>query len=466
MAETNTPRSQRAEVLFKTGVDAAQKSNYDYAIQMIRESCKLEPDNLRYRKTLREIERRRFNNDPAKVSRMVVTKNGPIRTRAKMAKAQSQWAHVLDVCEEAFVNNPWDVAAAEHASEAAEKLGLKETCEWLLEAVATQANDADFFRRLAYVYELNEHWQKAIQAWERVYKLNPHDQDAKRQINALSASATIQKAGLNESIQKKPEQATTAETLAEEAEELKLQALSPEERLLKEIQEQPQRVGPYLELNDHYKMQNRLDEAEKVLALGLKNNPNDALIQSAHAEVQIARIRKSLDSWTKKSEANPADASARAKVDQLKSMLAEYVIKEIRRCIDLRPDDMGLHLKLGKCLSSARQFDPAIGEFQKVARSEPSLKAEALLEAGKAFEANNVFKLAERSYQEALKALEADDPENLARLNDLHYRLGLVSESMGNLKAAEEHYNEVASNDYSYADVAQRLRNLNQGPSS
>ena len=43
----------------------------------------------------------------------------------------------------------------------------------------------------------------------------------------------------------------------------------------------------------------------------------------------------------------------------------------------------------------------------------------------------------------------------------LHYRLGRVAEALGNNEAAEEHYNEVAAIDYTYLDVAKRLRNLN-----
>ena len=67
-------------------------------------------------------------------------------------------------------------------------------------------------------------------------------------------------------------------------------------------------------------------------------------------------------------------------------------------------------------------------------------------------------KLAERTYQEALKAI---DPADTVNFNALHYRLGRVAEELGNMEEAEEHYNEVASNDYTYLDVAQRLRNLN-----
>ena len=48
--------------------------------------------------------------------------------------------------------------------------------------------------------------------------------------------------------------------------------------------------------------------------------------------------------------------------------------------------------------------------------------------------------------------------------NKLHYRLGRVAEAQGNLKSAEEHYNEVAANNFGYEDIAQRLENLNRRP--
>ena len=69
------------------------------------------------------------------------------------------------------------------------------------------------------------------------------------------------------------------------------------------------------------------------------------------------------------------------------------------------------------------------------------------------------MKLAERSYQEALKLAEPDD---LNLIKTLHYRLGRVAEAQGDLLTAEEHYNEIAANDYAFLDVAERLRALNQ----
>ncbi len=199
----DSPDRQKAKTFFQYGNDATLKSNLDYAIDMYKQACKLAPDNLTYRQALRGVQRRKFNNDPAKVGMLVGARNQPIRMRARSARSKGKHAHSLDICEEAFTHNPWDVGAAREASEAAEEMGFLQLAEWYVESVEAQAKDADFFRHAAHVHERNEHWHKAIASWEQVKKLDPNDESSSRQINALSASATIKRAGLEESLEKR-----------------------------------------------------------------------------------------------------------------------------------------------------------------------------------------------------------------------------------------------------------------------
>jgi tetratricopeptide (TPR) repeat protein len=453
--ESNDRQRQMAQQLFERGNDAALKANFDYAIQMYKDCCKIDPDNLVYRQALRGIERRKFGNDPAKVGRLVGARLQPIRLRAKTAKAKSQWTHVLEVCEEAFTQNPWDVSAARDSAEAAEQLGFVELAQWLLESVQAQANDSEFFRYQAHVHELNQSWQKAIQAWERVKKLAPNDDNANRQINALSAKATIHRAGLNEALDKRAVSAA-AEARAAELEDLKQPTLPIDQRLLNQIEEQPEQVGPYLQLADFYRARGKLDEAEKILARGLKAVPKDSVLLTAHAEVQMSRLQRAIEVCTQKCRERPADAEAKAKLERYTTMLTDYEVKEYGRRLALRSHDLELEFQYGLRLAKAGKHDEAITAFQH-ARSQESLKVQAMLQAGLCFEAIGKLKLAERSFEEALKAADLTDRPTL---NELHYRLGRVAENQGNLAAAEEHYNEVAAHDYSYRDVAQRLQNL------
>jgi tetratricopeptide (TPR) repeat protein len=456
-SESDKPDRQKAKTFFLYGNDAALKSNLDYAIDMYKQACRLAPEKLSYRQALRGVQRRKFNNDPSKVGMLAGARNQPIRMRARSARSKGNHAHAMDVCEEAFTHNPWDVSTAREASEAAEQLGYLAVAEWYIESVQAQAKDTEFFRYAAQVFEKNEHWQKAIACWEHVKKLDPNDENANRQINALSASATIKRAGLDEALDKHARPAgETAEDLKDKLERLKLEQLTPEERWLKEVQENPNQVWPYLNLAEHHRNRSQLEAAEKILGQGLKANPKEPMLLQAYADVQISRMKRAIESWSQRVKERPDDQAARAKLDQITKLLSDYELKEFGRRVESSPEDTNLHYQYGLALARAGKHDEAIGEFQQ-ARSSPTLKTQALYQAGLSFEANSALKLAERTYRDALKGLESEDIANFKALN---YRLGRVAEALGNTEAAEEHYNEVAANDYNYLDVAQRLRNL------
>ncbi|MGC8644032.1 MAG: tetratricopeptide repeat protein [Isosphaeraceae bacterium] len=455
-SDSDKPDRQKAKTFFQHGNEAALKSNLDYAIDMYKQACKLAPDNLPYRQALRGAQRRKFNNDPSKVGMLARAGNQRIRGKARSKRSKGHHVEALEICEEAFTHNPWDIGAAREASEAAVEAGYLKVAEWLVESVMPQAKDADFFRHAAHIFERNENWPKAIACWEQVKKLDPNDENANRQINSLSASATIKRAGLDEAIHKRLAPAET-EDLESKLERLKQEQLTPEERWLKEIQENPEQVWPYLNLAEHHRNRSQLDEAEKILAQGIKTNPKEPMLLQAYADVQMNRMKRAIEKYTQRIQERPDDAASRAKRDQITKLLSDYEIKEFRRRVALSPEDTNLHFQLGLCLARAGLHDEAIGEFQQ-ARSSPTHKVQALYQVGLSFEANGALKLAERAYQDGLKAIEDEDLDNFKAL---HYRLGRVAEAMGNQESAEEHYNEVAALDYTYLDVAQRLRNLN-----
>jgi tetratricopeptide (TPR) repeat protein len=448
---------ERAKSYFQTGTDAALKKNYDYGIDMLKSACKIDPGNLIYRQALRGIERRKFGEDPAKVGMLVGMKTKPIRAKAEVPKAKGNWKAVLEVCEEVFVLNPWDIGSSRLAADACQQLGFLPVSQWLLESVQGQATDAEFFRHLARIEEENAAWHKAIQAWERVKKLDPTDDEASRKINALSANATIQRAGLTDAIEKRDEKsAAPAEPTEAELEAIALAKLTPEQRLAKEIQDHPEHVGPFLELAEIHKNRSQLEEAEKILARGLKVHPEDETLRLNYAEIQLSRLQYAIDVLTKRSSEKPQDEAIKAKLNQYKTMQTEYEIKEYARRVKLHPEDLGGQLQLGKSLARAGKHQEAIAAYQH-ARNHPTNRVEALHQLGLSFEAIGNLKLAERNYQDALKAA---DPSDLSRFNALHYQLGRVAEAQGNNQVAEEHYNEVAANDYAYLDVAERLKNL------
>jgi tetratricopeptide (TPR) repeat protein len=294
-----------------------------------------------------------------------------------------------------------------------------------------------------------------------VKKLSPNDQDANRQINALSASSTIKRAKLDDALDERAAAANAApspETVAAELERLKHERLSPEQRLVKDILSDPKAVHAYLDLAEIYRRRSDFDRAEKVLAKGLKANADEPALQAVYEDVQISRLKRAIEAQSQKVLQHPEDTGHKAKLDQLTEMLDKYEVEAFRRRAKLHADDPSVHLQLGKILARVGDHDAAIAAFQQARTSAlASVKVDALYNSGLSFEANNAHKLAERNYREALKLLEPEDKDMFLAL---HYRLGRTAESLGNNEAAEEHYNEVGAIDYSYLDVAQRLKRL------
>jgi tetratricopeptide (TPR) repeat protein len=318
------------------------------------------------------------------------------------------------------------------------------------------------------IFEGASRFQDAIKCLERVRKINPSDEAVKRQINALDASATIAKSGLQQAVAQRTVEATTARVGQAAVnvpddpalDQLKRIAETPAQRLAREIEEEPSRVGNYLELADLFRQSNKLEEAEKVLAAGRKAIPDDDLLRSAYVEVQLLRLRRAQAHWTRKAELEPDSAEIAEKCKAIEEKLDAYELHERKHRAQSEPSNGEVRLAYGVCLARLGKHDEAIAEFQQARTlGEEAVRTEALHRSGESFEAKGLLKLAERSYQEALKMV---DTENQTLINTLHYRLGRVAEASGDLVSAEEHYNEVAANDYTFLDVAERLRALNQ----
>ena len=267
-------RHVKAQTLFQYGTDAALKANLDYAIDMFKNACKLAPENLLYRQSLRGVERRKFGNDPSKVSRMIGAKLQGIRMSARSAKSKANWGQVLELCEEAFLQSPWDVTAARDGAEAAEGLGLKELARWLMESVYLQGKGG---RRLPPPLRRGLRVERGLGEGDRLLRAHPGGRplrrDGRRRANDLSAKATISRSGLSNALNKKAEGSSGPEAFAPDLDDLKRKAQTPEERYRKEIEDDPKRIGAYLGLAEHYKMESRLDEAEQILSKGLKGVP-------------------------------------------------------------------------------------------------------------------------------------------------------------------------------------------------
>ena len=125
----------------------------------------------------------------------------------------------------------------------------------------------------------------------------------------------------------------------------------------------------------------------------------------------------------------------------------------------LHPEDSKLHFELGVILARVGDHDGGDRRISAGAlEHQPALKrSQALVSSGPQLRGQQVAPSWRSGTTRGHQAARARRQRQFPRPS---LPLGRSAETLGNNEAAEEHYNEVAAIDYSYLDVAQRLKRL------
>ncbi len=202
---STTPEQRRAAAgQFERAQEVIRSGNHDYAIHLLKSSCRLDAAHLTYRQLLRRLERTPGNGR---------RRRGPLawlarwRTRARLYAAHRRGDHlqVLEYGEELLDRNPGDVGTTALMAEAAESLGLLRLASWLLEDVCRpEAFNPALGRHLARVYEERGLYLRAAGLWERILKADPADAEAHHKIRDLAVKDTLARAKAKESVVRSP----------------------------------------------------------------------------------------------------------------------------------------------------------------------------------------------------------------------------------------------------------------------
>ncbi len=446
---------------WRRGNEAMSKENWDYAIQMLHQCVRFDPENLMFRQTLRGCEEKKYggNKTGAKMAGMKLMS---VRGKIKKAQLKKDWDAVDKACEEGLQINPWDAQLNADLGTALKELGFNKVAEHAFEkAVAADPKNKDFLRALAELYEERGRYDLAGGCWERITKIDPMDGDARMRGQQAATKGVIDKGGYEDAESSKGVMADH-----EVAKRLNIQkdgqadgpGQSEEADLQRAIRKEPDNKDHYTKLGDFYRRAGKLEESRDIYQKAVELSGGDVNIREQVEDVELDMMRKNLEIAQHK--AGEGDETAKANAAALDKELLLREIEVLRSRVERYPNDMRNKFRLGECFMRTKQFAEAIPLFQQ-ASQDNRIETKALAKLGFCFMQEKKYPLAKRQFEKAAPKLNANDHPDLFK--DVNYWLGRLCEAAGDSESAENYFSEVLAVDYNYKDTLKRLEDLQGG---
>lgn len=457
-----SPEQRRVAVgQFERAQQVTATGDFDYGVQLLLTCCKLDPANLTYRKYLRQVEKNKYKNN-MHGSRMALLTTSTVKAKIKAAKHNRDFVRILELGEEVMTKNPWDTGAQLDMAEAADQLGLLDVAVWFAEqARQKDPKDVTVNRALARLYEKRGNFKQAIVLWEMVREAAPTDLEAQHKSKDLAACDTIARGGYEGAVdsnkaKSNSDQTSTKEYLAKTPPP----ATRGADRLARDtepirarLKADPTNVTAHIHLATVYRKADQFDQARTALTEALAATGNHFDIAIELADLETESYRRNLAITEEKLKKQPNDAEMRQLRHDLIKEINSRELEVYRKKAERYPTEKALRFELGLRLLRAGQLDEAIRELQPL-RSENRFQWKVLMYLGYAFKNRNNWRLAQRNFEDALKAMPETETETR---KEVLLQLATGIAGAGDLAAAVDVGHELANLDFGYGDIGRLL---------
>jgi tetratricopeptide (TPR) repeat protein len=421
----------------------ANAANPQYAIDMFSACVLGDPGNVVFLQAFLTALRRKFGGKKAGGLSSLFSAGG--RAGLKRLASGAKWRDVITQGVEILKSNPADHGCLLAMAEACEHLTYLE-CQavYLRAALDAAPTDAEVNRQCARYAAGQGNFDQAIECWRRISKLKGMAEEAEKAIAELSVNKTIAAGQGNSG---RPGMKAAPGGDAKEVNRL--------EALTQRIRDNPTDIDAYLELADLLEREATVEEAEKLLAKALAASGNDLKVRE-HIEDRQLRWSRGRIMVAEKRLAADDTSDNRALVEKLKAAHLRQEIEVYGARTSRYPENLTWKYELALRLKAAGKFPEAIRSFQEAVQ-DTRRKGVIALELGECFQSIKQYQLAMQNYELAVENLT--DRELELRKRAL-YRAGVLAAGLKDHDAAMKHLSAVASMDFGYRDVAQRLDKL------
>jgi tetratricopeptide (TPR) repeat protein len=445
------PRPVREQ--YEKGKAAFQRQNYDYAITFFSSVLEQEPGFYECREALRATQYKKVGTQTGFFKKMLSgASSSPMVAKGQMALRNNP-AEALKIAEQILNSDPNSTGGHKLLADAAMACELPKTAILSLEIVIkANPKDQDVIHELAQAYAAAGETEKAGEKYDELLRLRPHDMKLAEEYKNLTARATMTEGGYDNI----GGQSSYRDIMKDQGEAVKLEQEQRQvktgdvaQRLLvdyeKRLQEDPTNVKLMRTIAEMNVQQKNYDRALEVYNQLVAVDPDPTILKS------ISDLTaKKLDLALEQLDATAPDYEQQSAA--IKAQRDAFILEETKQRAERYPNDLQIRYELGELYFKAGKIKEAIGELQK-AQNNPNKRIQALSYLGQCFAKQNMFQMAVRNLETALKEKLTLDEEK----KEIIYALGTVLEKMGKAKEAIEQFQEIYAVDIGYKDVAAKV---------
>ena len=457
--KTEKELSEGLRALWLKAVAAIELRNFGYAISLLQEILKQEPEFLTGRQLLRRAAVTKSKSAKKGFFNISTASIGVMKAQRELKKNPKRTVEML---EEVLESEPYNRQANLLLKEAAVAAGWSEIGVFALKTLLEEnPRDVKVLNELGRLYhELGDH-ENAVEIYNQLTAINPLDAQSLRFGKDASARASMKRGGWTQaesyrdlikdkdeaiSLEQQSRIRLTGEALDQQIAETYARHQAEPENL-----DFARRLGALSEQKEDLESAIRWYQYAADLAkgadTGLLRKISDLKIKCLERE--IAGHEEFLSTYSARDEVYTEKSG---QLRAAKVSRAEILIADAQERVKRNPTDLQLRFELGENFFNAGRFREAVPELQR-ARQNPHARLKAMNVLGCCYGELGMLDLAVKQLEEASREILSMD----AMKKEVVYNLGLIYERMGDPGKALACMKQIYEVDYGYRDVARRV---------
>ena len=457
--KTERELSESLRALWLKAVSAIELRNFGYAISLLQEILKQEPEFLTGRQLLRRAEVTKSKSAKKSFFNISTAPIGAMKAQREIKKDPKR---AVEMLEEVLEGEPYNRQANLLLKEAALAAGWSEVGVFALRTLLEEnPRDVKVLQQLGRLYyDLGDH-ENEVEIYNQLTAINPLDAQSLRLGKDASARASMKRGGWTQAesyrdLIKDKDEAISLEQqsrirLTGEALDRQIAETYARHQAEPENLDFARRLGALSEQKDDLESAIRwyqyAADLVKGADTGLLRKISDLKIKCLERE--IAAHEEFLSTYSARDEVY---AERSGQLRAAKVSRAEILIADAQERVARNPTDLQLRFELGENFFNAGRFREAVPELQR-ARQNPHARLKAMNVLGCCYGELGMLDLAMKQLEEASQEISSMD----AMKKEIVYNLGLICERMGDPGKALACMKQIYEVDYGYRDVARRV---------